>query len=145
PGISLIGTSAGAGANGLVLSANGCAIYGLVVRNFANHGIAINSSGNTVARNNIGTDAAGTADRGNTAFGIAITGSNNLIGGPAASYADRNVISGNDGGGVFISGGTGNVVQNNFIGVDRQGTAKLANGGSGVHLSVVSGNTLRGN
>ena len=145
PAISLIGTSAGAGVNGLVLAANSCAIYGLVVRNFANHGIVVNSSNNTVARNHVGTDSAGTADRGNTVYGIAITGSNNLIGGPAAAYADRNVISGNDGGGLFITGGTGNLVQSNFIGVDRQGTAKLANGGSGVFLSSASGNTFKTN
>jgi CSLREA domain-containing protein len=144
PAISLVGTSAGAGANGLVLGANGCQIYGLVVRNFANHGIAVNSSGNTVARNHLGTDAAGTTDQGNTAYGIAVAGSNNVIGGPAASYADRNVISGNNGGGLLISG-TGNTVQNNFIGVNRQGNATLGNGGSGVFLSAASTNTFKGN
>jgi CSLREA domain-containing protein len=144
PAITLNGTSAGAGVNGLVLAANGCAIYGLVVRNFANDGIVVNSSNNTIARNNVGTDAAGTTDLGNTVYGIAVTGNTNTIGGPAASYADRNTISGNDGGGLFISG-TGNVVQNNFIGVNRQGNAKLANGGSGVFLSAASSNQLKGN
>jgi CSLREA domain-containing protein len=144
PAISLAGASAGAGANGLVLEANGCQIYGLVVRNFGNHGIVVNSSGNTVARNHVGTDAAGTADQGNTAYGIVVTGSTNTIGGPAASYADRNVISGNNGGGLQVTG-TGNTVQNNFIGVNRQGNATLANSGPGVFLSAAANNTFKGN
>lgn len=144
PAISLVGASAGAGANGLVLEANGCQIYGLVVSNFANHGIVVNSSGNTVARNHLGTDRPGLLDFGNAAYGIVVAGSTNTIGGPAASYADRNVISGNDGGGLQITG-TGNTVQNNFIGVNRLGNATLDNGGPGVFLSAAANNTFKGN
>jgi parallel beta helix pectate lyase-like protein len=140
PTVTINGTSAGAGANGLVLAANGCALYGLVVRNFGNHGIVVNSSSNTLARNHVGTDAAGNSDQGNGIYGIAVTGSNNTIGGPAAAYVDRNVISGNNGAGLFISG-TGNVLQGNFIGVNRQGTAAVANG-VGVLLSSAAGNTF---
>lgn len=145
PGISLVGTSAGFGATGLVLSADGCQIYGLTIRNFSNHGIVLNSSGNTIARNHLGIDAGGTVDQGNAFYGIAVFGSNNLIGGPAAGYADRNVISGNNSGGMFLGEGTGHVVQNNFIGTNSAGSAAVANTGPGVLLSTTTGNTLRGN
>ena len=56
---------------------------------------------------------------------------NNRIGG--TSPADRNVISGNSGNGIFISGGaTATLVQGNFIGTDRNGTQDLGNSGDGV-------------
>jgi CSLREA domain-containing protein len=143
PGISLVGSSAGAGVSGLVLSTSGNTIRGLTVRNFGAHGIAVNSSGNTIARNFIGTNNTGTTDQGNGAYGIAIFGSNNLIGGPAAAYQDKNLISGNNGGGLTIGSGTGNVVQNNFIGTNAGGSAALGNTGSGIFLSAVSGNVVR--
>jgi hypothetical protein len=145
PGISLIGTSAGAGVSGLVIGANGCLVYGLTVRNFSNHGIVLNSSGNTIARNHLGIDAGGTTDQGNAIYGLAVFGSNNTIGGPAPSYQDHNVISGNNGGGLFLGGGTGNVVQNNFLGTNSAASAAVGNTGPGVFLSAVSGNTLSAN
>ena len=46
-------------------------------------------NGSTVQGNLIGTDAAGTADLGNTAAGINVMGSNNLIGGAVAESAQR--------------------------------------------------------
>src|SRR5262249_47559499 len=48
--------------------------------------------------------------------------SNNLIGG--TTPAARNLISGN-GKGVFVRGGTNNMVQGNFIGTDKTGTVVL--------------------
>lgn len=144
PTVTLNGTSAGAGANGLVLAANGCVVNGLAVRSFSNHGIVVNSSNNVIARNHVGTDAAGTSDFGNGVHGIAVTGGSNTIGGPAAAYADRNVISGNGNAGLFITGGN-NTVQNNFIGVDRQGMAAIGNSGPGVFLSSAASNVFKGN
>lgn len=66
-------------------------------------GISINSSHeNTVQGNYIGTNASGLGALGNGA-GIAINGSNaNVIGGTTPE--ERNVISGNLGDGVSISG-----------------------------------------
>jgi CSLREA domain-containing protein len=145
PGISLVGTSAGAGVTGLVLGADGCQIYGLTVRNFSNHGISVNSSGNTIARNHLGINDGGTTDQGNAIYGIAVFGNSNTIGGPAGAYADHNVISGNNAGGLFLGGGTGNVVQNNFIGTNSAASAAVGNTGPGVYLSAVSGNTFQGN
>ena len=62
----------------------------------------------------------------------------NLIGGTAAGAG--NVISGNRSDGVFIlklssSNSNSNEVQGNIIGLNQAGNAKLANGGSGIHLN----------
>ncbi|HBI46093.1 MAG TPA: hypothetical protein DDY78_25045 [Planctomycetales bacterium] len=64
-----------------------------------------------------------------------------------AANAARNVISGNAGDGVLISGaGTmGNVVQGNYIGTNALGVAALTNGSSGVTVSNgAGGNTIGG-
>ena len=77
--------------------------------------------------------------------------SDNTIGGTTA--AARNIISGNpDNRGVFIgvsevagSISSGNVVEGNYIGTDKTGTAALANGYDGVELGTgATGNTIGG-
>ncbi len=101
------------------------------------------TSGNDVAGNYIGVNAAGTAALTNDiGVNIAISASNNTIGGTLA--AARNVISGNAIDGIRIrdAGTTGNLVQGNFIGTDATGTLDVGNGG-GVVMSAV-GNTLGG-
>ena len=56
----------------------------------------------TIAGNFLGTNPAGTAQGCVGAFGIRQTaGDNNIFGGPAA--ADRNLISGNVQGGIFLT------------------------------------------
>src|SRR5262249_42019610 len=98
---------------------------------------------NLVIGNYIGTDPSGTLDRGNSNLGIFISLSNsNTIGGTAA--AARNVISGNDGGGIRINNSTtGNLIAGNYIGTDFPGTAAIPNPGDGV-FSVGSGTTIGG-
>ncbi len=74
--------------------------------------------------------------------GIDVLGLNNTIGGTVA--ADRNLASGNAAGsGVFIDGGSANVVQGNLIGTNAAGTAVLANGG-GITLDNAPNNTIGG-
>jgi hypothetical protein len=83
------------------------------------------ATGNVVQGNFIGTDVTGTADLGNYGAGVTISvAPDNTIGGitPGA----RNIISGNEGGGISI-GGTGNLVQGNFIGTDVTGTVAIGN------------------
>src|SRR5262249_23643353 len=82
---------------------------------------------NVIAGNFIGTNAAGTAPFPNVG-GITIRDSfNNTVGGPSA--AARNVISGNTGSGISItgSGSNGNVVAGNYIGLKSDGVSALAN------------------
>jgi titin len=80
-------------------------------------------TGNVVEGNFIGTDAAGDKGIGNGAGGVVLTkaASNNTIGGLAAGAG--NVISGNKGDGVQISGNgtSGNLIQGNLIGTDATG------------------------
>lgn len=131
---TLIGGAVSGATN--VVSANGFA------------GIEISGGGSqtTVQGNLIGTDAAGTADRGNTVNGIRVRGggTNNLIGG--TTTAARNVVSGNNSHGIMIEGttATGNRIEGNYVGTTVAGTAALANSGDGVLLFDAVSNTIGG-
>ena len=104
------------------------------------------ASGNVVQGNNVGLSLGGTLALANTFDAVALFGgaAGNTIGGTVAAAA--NVLSGNGRFGVYLSdaGTSGNVVQGNFIGVNRSGSL-LANGSDGVSvLSGASGNTIGG-
>lgn len=110
------------------------------------------TNNNLVQGNYLGLNSAGTASVQN-GLGIDIVGGaqSNTIGG--TSIAARNVISGNNGHGVLIHGfqditmiGTrNNVVQGNYIGLKADGSAALANNGSGVLISEgAPSNTIGG-
>jgi hypothetical protein len=96
-----------------------------------------------VQGNTIGLSATGTALPNGT--GINITNADNLIGGTTAGAS--NVISGNSGVGIVISGtsATGNTVAGNLIGTNAAGTAALGNSGDGVQITgSASNNTIGG-
>ena len=110
---------------------------------------------NRVAGNYIGTDAAGTVDRGNGTGGVYIVGAPyNRVGGGAA---DRNVISGNNANGVQIldADAVGNAVMSNYIGTNAAGNADLGNTLHGVYVAsagvnqigapIGAGNVISGN
>ncbi len=90
-------------------------------------GIEMRGRGNFVQGNLIGIDAAGIEAVGNEFEGIWVTplGRENVIGGP--NPGEGNVISGNELFGLSIDGATGNVVQGNFIGLDRSGAQGVPN------------------
>jgi hypothetical protein len=108
-------------------------------------GVAITGDGtahdNVLSANLIGVNAAGTAALPNT-LGISIFGTANTVGGTVASSG--NVISGNTGHGVVISGSTSsaNKLYSNNIGLNISSSAKLGNGGAGVFLDGASDNRL---
>jgi trimeric autotransporter adhesin len=106
-------------------------------------GPASTSDNNIIQGNFIGTNAAGTADLGNTAEGIWLRdGANdNTIGGTTA--AARNIISGNNTNGITING-TGNAIAGNYIGTNAAGTADLGNTLDGVFISNAASNTIGG-
>ncbi len=91
-------------------------------------GISTNGTGTTIQGNLIGTNVTGTDKLANV-NGIQAIGLNMLVGGltPGA----RNVISGNQGHGLYLRG-AGNKAQGNFIGTDITGTLPLGNLGWGV-------------
>jgi Ca2+-binding RTX toxin-like protein len=106
------------------------------------------ATGNTVLGNFIGTDINGTADLGNTGFGVAIQ---NAPGNTIGNAVIGNTISGNNSFGVVIldntPGGntaTGNSVANNFIGTNATGTAAVGNTLTGVLISGARSNTIGG-
>jgi len=144
PLIELNGAQAGAGANGLWITAGNSEIAGLVINRFSNDGILMQFNGtNIITGNFVGTDLTGTIARANT-FGIVIDGSRaNTIGSPDAS--DRNVISGNAIRGLRLVNTSDNVIVGNFIGTDVTGTARLGNASDGLVLDTGSTtNTIGG-
>ncbi len=112
------------------------------------------ATGNNVQGNFIGTNADGTAALANSGDGVGIfSASTNTIGGTDAVdgaldgvVKARNIISGNNQHGVFISGtgATGNEVQGNFLGTTADGSVDLGNARSGVSLSAADDNTVGG-
>ena len=125
------------------------------------HGIEIvglASVNNVVQGNYIGLDLSGLAPLPNSASGVFLNSTaGNLIGG--AESGARNLISGNPGSGVSISGGSDNIIQGNFIGLNRTGSASLGNGfgisvndsrqnliggGEAETRNIISGNSIDG-
>src|SRR5207249_1156863 len=121
--IEIDGAGAGAGVDGLTLSAASSTVQGLVINRFTGAGVVLTGTtagADVLAGNYLGTNAAGTADLGNNTFGVFIWGGahDNTVGG--STIAARNVISGNDFSGVQVSSdaGTGDVVEGNYIGLN---------------------------
>lgn len=119
---------------------------GNVISGNSKAGIYLNTSGsagNRVEGNRIGTDAAGLAAIGNQFAGLTLNAAvSNQIGGLVA--AARNLIAGNRQDGIYVTGGTGNRIQGNFIGVNKNGTAALSNAWTGVTLENTTFNTVSG-
>jgi Domain of unknown function (DUF4347)/Cadherin domain/Right handed beta helix region/Laminin G domain len=136
------GTAAG---SGNVISGN--AAYGIRFEGSA-------ATGNSVAGNFIGLNAAGTAMLGNANDGVFIIdgASSNTIGG--TTVAHRNVIAGNSDGvqiGGSAGGSNGNTIQGNYIGTDVTGTLDFGNNDDGIDIdnaalnNQVIGNLISGN
>lgn len=163
PIIQLSGTSAGAGARGLDISAGGSTVRGFIINAFtggaSSAGIWIATAGNnTIQGNYLGTNAAGSAASANYQGIYVNNTAGNVIGGNTANQ--RNILSGNTWRGImFDNGASGNTVKGNYIGLDVGGTAAIANnlgisiwnspnnivGGTGAgDGNVISGNTQVG-
>jgi uncharacterized repeat protein (TIGR01451 family) len=175
-GTNLTGTGAAGNGTGISITGNGNTVGGNVAssRNVISGnttGVLLNAfaSGNTIRGNYIGTDLTGSSAVGNVK-GITLMqdAGSNTIGG--VSPSDRNVISGNTGSGILLSGGSNisvddargrietntldkvvnNSVLGNYIGVAANGASTLGNA-IGVELSddaedtIVDGNVISGN
>jgi parallel beta-helix repeat protein len=144
--VTIDGSKAGAGADGLILQGTNSAVDGLVIINFAGGaGIHVESTGDTITDNLIGTDGDPAHKTLGNQEGVFVDGSTNnasaMIGGTAAAAA--NTIGFNSVAGISISGSktTGNSVLGNYIGTDPTGDS-LPNQ-VGVSISG-SGNTVGG-
>lgn len=147
-GIGLAGAAIGNGANGVELvNSAGNTIGGdttaerNVISANGKYGIHLSgSSSNTIAGNYIGTNVAGTLDFGNAKGGILLKSSStsNTIGGEAG-----NVISGNDGIGMHLKGGSSfNTISSNRIGTNAAGTTAIGNSSDGLKVEKSDGNLI---
>jgi hypothetical protein len=126
--IEIDGTNSGGGIGAGVLRIAATAdfvVEGLVINRAPGAAIQVNGAVGSVRGCFIGTDPTGTTAFPNT-FGMEIEGSAGVqIGGELP--AQRNVISGNAGSqigfGCYSAGGSGHVIQGNFLGPDATGTA----------------------
>ena len=74
---------------------------------------------------------------------MSLTDGQNVIGGTSAGSG--NVISGNNGSGIYLWHGALDVVAGNMIGTDAAGTAALPNQGPGIRVQAGSQDTILGN
>jgi hypothetical protein len=108
------------------------------------------TSYNVVAGNYIGTDASGTkalgGPVGDNMNGVLVNSSSfNRIGVDGHDQnpsAERNVISGNIGSGVWFEFGGQNIVAGNYIGTDATGENLLGNSTNGININVSDGNRI---
>ena len=102
---------------------------------------------NEVKGNYIGTDVSGSEARRNVQFGVYVgltaapgVPSGNVIGGLSAG--EGNVISGNGGEGIRLTGSENTLIVGNFIGLSGSGLSPMGNAGPGVTISRSSGNRI---
>ncbi|MEP7339749.1 MAG: putative Ig domain-containing protein [Acidobacteriota bacterium] len=135
--VELNGAGAGAGANGLNVTAGGSTLQFLVINRFSGSGIRLQGgSGNTVQNCYIGLDATGAnALPNNEGVSIVSSSSNTLT---------ANIISGNTQSGVSISNATatGNQLLSNSIGTDRFAQTAVPNGTNGITITDAPGNFI---
>ncbi len=112
---------------------DGSLVRGLVVNGSESYGLVVASNGNTIETSFIGTNAFGTLAVPNL-NGMLVSGNNNTIGGEAgAAGVVGNLISGNAEAGLQITGAS-NIVRGNYIGLNADGSAALANTLLGVEV-----------
>jgi len=157
-GVNSAGTTKVSNASGVVIRGAANNIIGgttIGARNLisgnAEAGVRILDAGatnNLVQGNFIGTDATGTVKYACGPIGCAnlignsngievLTGAQNTTTGGTATGA-RNVITGNLGSGVSVSGGTATSISGNFIGLDADGNSAHGNHANGVRISAGS-------
>ena len=118
----------GPGANFLDITGGNTVVRGLAISRFP--WVSLDSAGNRIEGNFIGTDMTGTVALGNIEAGVRVGRSDNIIGG--TSPESRNVISGNGSGVRIELAARRTTVQGNFIGTDVTGAHPLPNGFAGV-------------
>jgi parallel beta-helix repeat protein len=134
---------------GIYIYAGNCILRGLAIDNFTNSGINLlynDAASNSVQGSYIGLAPNGATAAPNDYEGINITAGAraNVIGG--ANAGQRNVISGNAGYGVTITGtnSNGNVVEGNYIGLNAAGTVAVSNTYNGIGIWAGSSSNIIG-
>ena len=133
PPNNLIGGTTASARNLISANAQGIGISGVS---------GIDTTGNLVQGNFIGTNAAGTADLGNGFLGVSLFRAVVTIGGTMAGAP--NIISGNGNKGIGFDASSGTLVQANFIGTDVTGNVDLGNTQAGIIVANASANNTFG-
>ncbi len=142
-GTNLAGTAALANTgSGITISGSSNTLIQNTLSGNTQDGLRITAGTGNVLRTNslIGLNDAGNAAIPNGGHGVNVTGGTGNTIGPA------DIISGNGGSGVVISGAAtaGNFVRGNFIGTTLAGTVALPNAQGGVLLNGAGANTIGG-
>ena len=98
-----------------------------------------------IAGDFVGTDPTGTIAEGNgtsSSVTIGVSASDVTIGGPAT--ADRTIVSASGYYGILLVSGTGDQIQNCYIGTDASGTVQLGNYNQGIYDQGASNFTIGG-
>jgi parallel beta-helix repeat protein len=132
-GIAIVSSASNNIVQGNTVSGNN--LNGIIVAS------GVNTTGNQIRGNRVGTNLSGTTAVANMISGIDISTNGNFVGG--TTPADRNIISGNIQRGVLISG-SNNTVQGNYIGTNIAGTAAIKNGFDGLTIVASGSNNLIG-
>jgi hypothetical protein len=145
-GLNALGNTNGIylnGADNVTIGGTTAAERNLISGNVAT-GILVSSGsdGTVIIGNHIGVDATAIAREGNGTNGIHLSGATNTrIGG--WSDLERNLISGNDGDGIYDDA-TNTVIVGNVIGGDLSGTIAVVNQAHGVELAATSNGSVVG-
>jgi CSLREA domain-containing protein len=110
------------------------------------NGIGVRLNGadnNTIEGNHIGVDATGAVPLGNDGQGVRIDNGSGNVIG--GGLDETNVISANGDVGVRVTSAANNTISHNIIGMNGAATATLGNFDGGVHVFGGSGNLIRSN
>jgi uncharacterized repeat protein (TIGR01451 family) len=106
------------------------------------------STGTKITDNYVGTDVSGTLDRGNTLHGVYVNNANDVVVG-GSTAADGNLIVYNKVIGVFTdktaTNNTNTLVENNYVGMLKDGETTAGNTQAGVETKNNVGVTIRNN
>lgn len=135
--------------SGLYVFGSNCVVKALALNNFPDSGIRLlypEAAGNRVEACFVGLGPDGISAAPNEHRGVNISGGahDNVIGGTNATQ--RNVVSGNVGSGIEISGAGSdrNVILGNYIGLDDSGALAVPNVFNGINLSLDAQDTIIG-
>ena len=134
-----------------VAGSGGSLVKGLAINRCKGAGISVVgvSGGIVIEGDFLGTDPTGTVAHGNGLYGVIMDGGSTGVTVGGTAPAARNLISANAIAGIGFgndsaAGGSGHLIQGNFIGTNAAGTASLGGGQTGVSMAYGVSNTTVG-
>ncbi len=126
-----------------IVNASGATVKSNVLSGNDGAGVAVegrDATGVTIEDNKIGVGEDGTSTAGNKGDGVKVSNASNTT-------VKSNVLSGNEGAGVMVTGrdATGVTIEDNKIGTGENGTGAAGNKGDGVCIDGASNTTLKSN